>query len=110
MSVTIEPTRQTFRATVVSDGGEWIAHCLDLDVVSTGATAAAAIDALVEAVSLQLTYAREGGNYEHLLRPAPLEAWHTLAAIMKGPHRTFVRSIAEDDSGHNVLEAQAVAA
>ena len=105
-----ETTRQTFRATVLNEGGEWIAHCLDLDIVSTGATAAAAIDALVEALGLQLAYAQETANYNHLVRPAPLEAWQKLGDIMKAPHQTFVRSIVDNASGQNLLEAQAVAA
>lgn len=104
-----ETTRQTFRATVSNEAGEWVAHCLDLDIVSTGATAAAAMDALVEALSLQLTYARENDNYDHLVRPAPLEAWQKLAEIMKGPRQTFIRAIGDSDSGQNLLEAQAAA-
>ena len=105
-----ETTRQTFRATVSNEGGEWIAHCLDLDIVSTGATAVAAIDALAEALGLQLAYAQENGNYDHLVRPAPIEAWQKLGEIMKVPHQTFVRAIDENDSGQNLLEAQAAAA
>jgi hypothetical protein len=105
-----ESTQQTFRATVLREAGEWVAHCLDLDIVSTGPTANAAIDALAEALGLQLAYARENDNYEHLVRLAPLEAWQKLAKIMKEPHRTFVREIDDSDSGQSLLEAQAVAA
>jgi hypothetical protein len=43
-----------------------------------------------------LAYARENENYDHLVRPAPNEAWQKLAEIMKGPHQTFTREI--DDS------------
>jgi predicted RNase H-like HicB family nuclease len=102
--------RQTFRATVSKEAGEWVAHCLDLDIVSTGPTAAAAMDALAEALGLQLAYARENDNFEYLVRPAPNEAWQKLAEIMKGPHETFIREIDDSNSGLNLLEAQAVAA
>ena len=105
-----EPTKQTFRATVLKEAGEWVAHCLDLDIVSTGPTAEAAMDALTEALGLQLAYARENDNYDHLVRPAPLEAWQKLGEIMKGPHQTFTREIDDSDSGQNLLEAQAIAA
>ena len=105
-----EQTRLTFRATVLKEAGEWVAHCLDLDVVSTGVTAEAAMDALAEALGLQLAYARENDNYEYLVRPAPVEAWQKLAEIIKGPHKTFTREIDDSDSGRNLLEAQAMAA
>lgn len=105
-----ETQQQTFRATVLKEAGEWVAHCLDLDVVSTGPTADAAIDALAEALGMQLAYARENDNYDHLVRPAPPEAWKKLAEIMKEPHKTILREIDDSDSGQNLLEAQAIAA
>jgi hypothetical protein len=35
-------------------------------------------------------------GYDHLVRPAPLQARQKLAEIMKEPHQTFIRTI--DDS------------
>ncbi len=72
------------------------------------------MDGLAEAVGTQLWYAREHGNFEHLFRPAPAEAWQKLGEILAGPHKTIVRSI--DDSDRDVdrdivnLEAQLAAA
>jgi hypothetical protein len=43
--------------------------------VATGVSREAAVDALAEAVELQLTYAHEHDNHEQLYRLAPLEAW-----------------------------------
>lgn len=104
-----ETTKQTFRAIAFREGGEWVAHCLDLDVVSSGATRVAAVDALAEAMGLQLAYARENDNFEHLFRPAPDELWQKLGEILKGPHETIVRSLDDSDSGSNLLETQLAA-
>jgi predicted RNase H-like HicB family nuclease len=106
-----EPAKQmSFRATVLEEDGEWIAHCLDLDIVSTGASADAAMDQLAEAIGTQLWYARENDNYEHLFRPAPDEAWKKLGQILKGPHTTVVRSIDTSGPSEERLEVQLKAA
>ncbi|HXG15704.1 MAG TPA: hypothetical protein VNK50_05615 [Calidithermus sp.] len=99
----------TFRAIAFREGQEWVAHCLDLDIVSSGRTRDEAVDALVEALGLQLAHARETDNYEYLFRPAPESAWQRLAEIMKGPHETLLRSIDDADDGHNLLETQLAA-
>lgn len=101
--------KQTFRAMVFREAGEWIAHCLDLDIVSTGATRETAVDALAEAIGLQLAYARETDNHEHLFTPAPAEAWQRFGEILSKPHETMTRSIDDSNSGKNLLEAQLAA-
>jgi len=85
------------RAMVYPEGGEWVAHCLDLDIVSTGPDADTALDQLAEAVSTQLWYTRTHDNFRFLFRPAPPEAWERLGEILKGPHKTIVRSLADHD-------------
>jgi len=103
----------SFRATVLREDSEWVAHCLDLDIVATGPTPETAMDELAGAVGTQLWYAREHENFEHFFRPAPAEAWLKLGEILAGPHKTLVRPI--DDSDHGVdrdvvnLEAQLAA-
>lgn len=78
-------------ALVFPEEREWVAHCLELDLVETGATSDAAMEALAEAVSTQSGYARTHDNLEHLFQPAPQEAWQRFGAIFKGPHQTVVR-------------------
>src|SRR3990172_10019503 len=75
-------TRLSFRATVAREGGDWVAHCLDLDLVATGPTAEAAMDELAGAVEAQLWYARAQHNFEYLFRPAPAEAWERFGEIL----------------------------
>jgi predicted RNase H-like HicB family nuclease len=75
------------------EDGEWIAHCLQTDTVSSGPTAQAAIDALTEALALQLEHAGSTDNVSYLFRITPLSVWQKLATIMHQPHQVVVRSI-----------------
>ena len=102
-------TRLSFRATVAREGGDWVAHCLDLDLVATGPTAEVAMDELAGAVEVQLWYARAQDNFEYLFRPAPAEAWERFGEILKVPHHTILRQINDTDEGVS-LEVQVVAA
>jgi hypothetical protein len=105
-----ETTKQTtFRAIAYREGGEWIAHCLDLDIVSAEGSREGAVAALAEAMALQLAYAREHDNFAHLFRPAPEEAWQKLAEIVRGPHETSVLTIDDSDGGNSLLETQLAA-
>ncbi|HEX9710691.1 MAG TPA: hypothetical protein VGB42_12100 [Candidatus Thermoplasmatota archaeon] len=70
---------------------------MDLDLVETGVTPEAAMDALFAAVSTQLWYARSHDNFEHLFRPAPPDAWQKFGEILKGPYRTVVRVLEDRD-------------
>lgn len=111
--MTTQTKQLSFRASVLREGGEWIAHCLDLDILSTGPTPEAAMDELAEAVGAQLWYAREHDNFEYLFKPAPAEAWQKLGEILAGPHKTIVRPINDSDRPDRDvvnLEAQLVAA
>lgn len=105
-----EPNRQiSFRAAVFKEAGEWVAHCLDLDIVSTGPTPEAAMDDLAEAIGTQFWYAREHDNYQYLFRPAPPEVWQKLGEILRGPYRTIMRSIDDGSKEETRLEAQLAA-
>ena len=85
------------RAMVFAQDEEWVAHCLDLDLVETGATVDAAIASLVGAVQTQLWYARTHDNFAFLFQPAPLKTWQQFGEILKGPHRTVVRVLDDRD-------------
>lgn len=85
----------SLRALVFAQDEEWVAHCLDLDLVETGTTVDAAIASLVEAIQAQLWYARAHDNFAFLFQPAPLETWQKFGEILKGPHRTVVRFLAD---------------
>ncbi len=87
------PEELTLHGMIYPGQGEWVGHCLELDIVATGKDANGAIDQLVEAVETQVWYARTHDNLEHLFCPAPTEAWKKFAQLVKGPHEVVVRSI-----------------
>ena len=60
--------QQTLRAVLYQEESEWVAHCLDLDIVATGPTRDQAAKQLVEAVTAQIGYARDHQNYAYLYR------------------------------------------
>jgi hypothetical protein len=101
--------RLSFRATVSREGDEWVAHCLDLDIVTVATTPDQAMDRLADAVGAQLWYAKMHDNFAYLFKPAPLAAWERLGEILRGPYRTIVKEVDDSDRGVK-LEAQLVAA
>jgi hypothetical protein len=52
-----------------------IAHCLELDLVTTGSTYSDAQKDMVDCIIAQVRYAFENDNLEYLFHPAPPEVW-----------------------------------
>jgi hypothetical protein len=99
---------QTLRAVLHREGDTWIAHCLDLDIVSTGATQWDAARVLADAVIAQLAYAREEDNYAYLFHPAPADVWRRLAGALQGTQSTMIVQLANQEPP-TVLELQVAA-
>jgi predicted RNase H-like HicB family nuclease len=57
------------------DDGEWVAHCLQLDLVEAGATADEAEESLAGVIQHHIQWALEDDDMEHLFHPAPAEVW-----------------------------------
>ena len=85
------------RAIAYPEAGEWVAHCLDLDIVATGADCNGAFEALVGAVEAQIADVRANDNFAHLFMPAPPEAWRKLAEILQGPREVVTRALDNND-------------
>lgn len=73
------PSDQAMRidlnAVLYREGNWWIAHCLQLDLVAEGDTAAAAVRDLGELAEQQLSTAMQEGDLQAVFRPAPFEIW-----------------------------------
>ena len=59
--------------------GEYMAHCLQLDIVATGPTEDSAVSDLMDLVRAQFDFAVQHDNLDNLLKPAPPEVWAKLA-------------------------------
>jgi predicted RNase H-like HicB family nuclease len=64
--------------------GQWIAHCLDLDIVTQGASVEHAFKMAAEAIMLCVVDDISNGADPFDRKPAPQEDWATLHRYMRG--------------------------
>src|SRR3990170_4959529 len=62
---------------IIEDKGKkvFLAHCLDMDIVSQGKTQKEAISELIGLIKTQMEYCLENDMLDTLFRPAPKEYW-----------------------------------
>ena len=70
-------------AVIYQENGVWIAHCLELDIVSEGKDADDAIEGLISLCDLQIKTALAEGDLQAIFRPAPPEVWRMFAAARR---------------------------
>ena len=56
----------------------WIAHCLELDIITADPDQSTVEKDIVDLVHAQITSAYESGNTESIFKPAPSEDWAKL--------------------------------
>jgi hypoxanthine phosphoribosyltransferase len=59
---------------------EFIAHCLELDIVATGKTLIRVKKDITDLILTQVDYAFSNDNLGHLYRPAPADIWQEFYA------------------------------
>lgn len=64
------------RGIVYREMDQWIAHCLELDIVAEGKTAAAAVADAIDLCVFQIDAAIENNDLESIFRPAPAKYWN----------------------------------
>jgi hypothetical protein len=67
--------RVDLRAVVYPHQDGWIAHCLELDLVAEGTSAAEALRDVMDLAAIQVDAAIDAGDLESIFRPAPPEVW-----------------------------------
>lgn len=68
-----------FDAIIYREGEEFIAHCLQLDIVAQAKTAEQAKRDLLDLIHVQIETAIENDNLKNLYFPAPKRYWDMLA-------------------------------
>ena len=53
----------------------WLAHCLQLDIVTTAETLERVKSDILDLIGVQISYAFEHNNLDNLFFPAPAEVW-----------------------------------
>ncbi len=68
---------------IYQEGQEWIAHCLQMDLVTTGASERQVEREVIDLIKAQVIYAIENDNLGNVFRQAPAEDWAKLARATK---------------------------
>jgi predicted RNase H-like HicB family nuclease len=76
----MKPLRVPLRVVFYKDGQDWIAHCLEFDLMGDGPTRREALDRMVDAISIQAQASIENNNPENLFKPADAKYFMMFAA------------------------------
>jgi len=64
-----------FNVLIKKEGKEYVAHCLELDIVATASTLSQVKSDIKDLIITQVDYAFRNDNLANLYRPAPPEVW-----------------------------------
>lgn len=70
----------TFNILIKKVGDEWVAHCLELDIVATADSLETLKTDILDLITTQVDYAFSNNNLDNLYRPAPAEVWQEFYA------------------------------
>ncbi|MFO0586766.1 MAG: hypothetical protein U0441_04475 [Polyangiaceae bacterium] len=78
--------------------GQWVAHCLDMDVVTQGSSISHALHMLVEAVAMSIVHDQQHGKDPFAGRRAPEEYWEELYSLQeRGERVDFGEMVGNND-------------
>lgn len=66
---------------IYKEEGEWLAHCLELDLVTTSENPRQAYDDMRDVIKAHIEFAVKNDNWQHIFKPAPPEAWNRMFAL-----------------------------
>jgi hypothetical protein len=64
-----------FNVIVKKEADQYLAHCLELDIVATWGTESDVLANMVDLIAAQVDYAFSNDNLDNLFRPAPRSVW-----------------------------------
>jgi hypothetical protein len=76
----VTPLRSPLHIVFYQEDGEWIAHCLEFDLVGVGDTKDQAMELLFGAIATQICESLRTGNLKNLFTPADGEYFRMFAA------------------------------
>ena len=78
---------------VKKEGNEYVAHCLELDIVTTAPDLNQIHDDMADLIIAQINYAFSNDNLDNLFHPAPSEVWQEFFKCKAGvPKRRELKS------------------
>ncbi len=75
--------RMPLRVVFYRDGADWVAHCLEFDLMGDGTTKKEALDQLTDAINIQVEASIANDNPENLFSPAEGKFFAMFAAAKK---------------------------
>ena len=82
---------------IYKEDDEWIAHCLQMDLVAGNKNRDLVQDDIVDLIKAHVIYAIENDNIEHIFKSAPAEEWEKLAHFHKCGTRRFSIDVPKDE-------------
>lgn len=61
--------------TITEEDNEWVAHCLEFDIVATAEDIASVKKDILSLIKAHIEYAIKNNNMAYLFKPAPPEVW-----------------------------------
>lgn len=68
---------------IYNEDKEWIAHCLELDLVTTGKSVQKAWADMRDIIQAHIEFAIENDNLEHIFKQAPREVWNRIFELQR---------------------------
>lgn len=88
---------------VYEEEGEWIAHCLQMDIVTANKDKEAVQDDIIDLIKTHVIYAFENDNMAHIFKPAPPEEWEKLSHFQRCGVRKFTIKTPRRDDGNQTI-------
>src|SRR5258706_5776124 len=85
--------------------GEWLAHCLDFDVMSQGNSPSHALEMIFEAINITVEEDLRARR-DPFARRAPDEEWKTLWSIVNSGRRTPVEELLKNATAETTIALQ----
>lgn len=82
---------------IYKESNEWIAHCLQMDIVTTGQDEKDVEKDIINLIKAQIIFALQNNNLSNLFKPAPEEEWAKLEYATKCSNIKIKIDIDEDN-------------
>lgn len=96
-------TSMIFNILVKKEEDLFVAHCLELDIVTTSKNEKEVISDILDLVKAQVNYAFSNDNLVHLFHPAPPEVWEEFYACEKQKEQKITIEPPSEDSPHRFI-------
>jgi hypothetical protein len=93
---------------IYQEDDEWIAHCLQMDIVATSGGKSSVMNDIVDLIKAQVEYAVDNDNLSSIFRPAPAEEWEKLARFQRCEVRKIIIDMPKVDKGSATIPIREV--